>query len=278
VDHGKFLLCHLCGHRRIKQIDCEECKASNTLIPCGPGVNRLQEEVTEHYPQATSIIISSDTLKSPKAIQEMVTKVKRKEVEILIGTQMIAKGHDFSNLTVVGIIDADLSLGGGDPRAAEKTFQLLSQVSGRAGRGEKKGAVYVQTYQPHHPVIEAFLNNKRSDFLQWEKETRKTVGLPPFGKLAALILSGKDRLLVEKTARMLVQKAPFYKNIQLWGPAPAPLSFVRSRYRWRLLIKTTILPLKESPSLQDYIDSWLKQCSLPSTVKVSIDIDPYSFL
>ena len=198
--------------------------------------------------------------------------MEKGEVDILIGTQILAKGHHFPSLTLVGIVDADLGLMGSDLRASERTFQLLSQVSGRAGRGEKKGIVYLQTLYPENAVLKALLSGDREQFLRLEKDSRRILKMPPFGKLAAIIVSGANREVTDKTAAWLGQTAPNNDCITTLGPAPAPIYMLRNKYRYRLLLKTA-----KNIQIQEVIREWLKKVNIPSSVRVEVDIDPYSF-
>lgn len=275
VEHKSWnkLLCHHCGWQAKKPNHCPECKAEDSLHASGPGVERLEEEVRALFPAARVALLTSDNVATPKQAEALITKVENKEIDILIGTQMVAKGHHFPDLTLVGAIDADLGLEGGDLRAAEKSFQLLHQVSGRAGRAEKKGRVLLQTYNPEHPVMQALVHGGRDAFLAAETASRKRAGSPPFGRLAALVLSGRKELEVKQAALMVRKAAPQDAAFLVLGPAPAPLSQLKGRYRFRLLIKTS-----RTAPLQHYMRQWLSGVSLPSSVRLKVDIDPYSFL
>ena len=200
-------------------------------------------------------------------------QMEKGALDILIGTQILAKGHHFPELTLVGIVDADLGLMGSDLRAAEQTFQLLSQVAGRAGRGEKSGEVYVQTLYPENAVLEALIHNDRSRFLELEKQTRQALKMPPFGRLAALVVSGENQSLTEKTALQLGQSAPQTALISTLGPAPAPIFMLRGKYRYRLLLKTA-----KNVKIQEIVRIWLSKVKIPSKIRVEVDIDPYSFM
>lgn len=275
VDHRKSsrLLCHHCGHTVQTSENCSKCEAEGTLVPCGPGVERIAEEVSEKFPSARVEILSSDMMTSPKRLQEILHKIHAKEIDVLIGTQMIAKGHHFPELTLVGIVDADIGLQGGDLRATEKTYQLLHQVSGRAGRGQKRGRVLIQTYMPRHPVMEALLSGDRDTFIQQELNARSRGGLPPYGRLAGLILSSPYAREVEHLARHLARHKPSSDLYQILGPAPAPISLLRGKHRWRILLKSgrDALP-------QPYLEQWFSGQTIPKNVKIQIDIDPQSFL
>ena len=269
----KKLICHHCGFSMSMPSCCPECGSEEGLTACGPGVERIAEEVRGRFPQARIEIISSDMTTNLSEVSEVIRKMENNEVDILIGTQIIAKGHHFPLLTLVGIVDADLGLMGSDLRASEQTFQLLSQVSGRAGRGEKKGTVYLQTLYPENAVLKALVDNDRSRFLEIEKQTRQLLKMPPFGRLAAIIVSGTNKDSVEKTAIYLGQTAPNNDYINTLGPAQAPIYMLRGKYRYRLLLKTA-----KNIKIQAVIQEWLAKVSYPSNVRVEVDIDPYSFM
>ncbi len=270
---AKSLICHHCGYTTSLPSRCPECGSEEGLTACGPGVERVAEEVTRRFPMARIGILSSDITSTLNEVSEVIKKMENHEIDILIGTQILAKGHHFPSLTLVGIVDADLGLMGSDLRASETTFQLLSQVAGRAGRGTKKGTVYLQTLYPENAVLQALLNNDREMFLTLEKNSRRLLKLPPFGKLAALVVSGTNQDMVEKTAVSLGQCSPNTDMITTLGPAPAPIFMLRGKYRYRLLLKTA-----RALNIQEIIRSWLKRVSIPSNVRVQVDIDPYSFM
>ncbi len=275
VEHraAAKLLCHHCGHVMPPPEQCPQCEDPESFAACGPGVERIAEEVAELFPKARTAVMASDTLTGPNAITELVRKVSAHELDLLIGTQVMAKGHHFPMLTLVGVIDADLGLGGGDLRAAERTYQLLHQVSGRAGRAERAGRVLLQSFQPEHPVIQALASGDRDAFLAAEAEERRDGLLPPFGRLAALVISGEDAEEVDAAARQLGRSAPRSDEIEVLGPAPAPLALLRGRHRRRLLIKAP-----RSVTLQTLLRQWLAATPLPTSVRVQVDIDPYSFM
>ena len=267
------LQCHHCGHLAALPESCPSCQATDSLAACGPGVERLAEEVALLFPAARSAVMASDTLTGPQAAAEFVQAVRARRIDLLIGTQVVAKGHHFPHLTLVGVVDADLGLYGGDLRAAERTFQLLQQVAGRAGRAARPGRVLVQTAEPEHPVMRALAAGERDRFLQVEAEARARHGLPPFGRLAALILSCPDPAPLERACRDLAAAAPRDEGIVILGPAPAPLAMLRGRHRRRFLLKTR----RDIPP-QGVIQTWLKGCKLPPKVRLQIDINPYSFM
>nr|WP_244433907.1 primosomal protein N' [Azospirillum sp. B506] len=275
VEHrlARKLQCHHCGLQQPLPHACPECGEEGTMAACGPGVERIAEEVAELFPDARAAIMASDTLHGPRAIQEMVESIGRHELDIIIGTQVMAKGHHFPMLTLVGVVDADLGLNGGDLRAAERTYQLLHQVAGRAGRGERPGRVMLQTFMPEHPVMQALAAGDRDGFYQLEAEMRLEAGMPPFGRLAALIVSGEDPTLVERVAMALGRAAPRSETVHVLGPAPAPLALLRGRHRRRLLLKAP-----RSTQVQPLIAEWLDKVEIPPAIRVQIDVDPYSFL
>ncbi|MEZ0259527.1 MAG: primosomal protein N' [Alphaproteobacteria bacterium] len=274
VEHKRHarLQCHHCGHAQVVPKACPSCQAPDSFAACGPGVERIQEEVQELLPEAKTFILASDVITSPNMIGNAVRDIENRKHDIIIGTQIIAKGHHFPALTLVGVIDADLGLSGGDLRAGERTFQLLHQVAGRAGRAEKPGRVYMQTYMPEQSVIRALGKNDRDEFLDVESRERERAGMPPYGRLAALIISGTDEMKLEQFCRSLAQKAPRYDDIRVLGPAPAPLAFLRGKHRRRFLVKSG-----KSLSLQKYLGEWLSAIKTPSALQLKVDIDPQSF-
>jgi len=275
VEHrlARRLSCHHCGHSIPVPRTCPSCDAADALAPCGPGVERLAEEVAERWPQARTLVVTSDTMHSRADALSLAAAIEGGEVDILIGTQMLTKGHDFRSLTLVGVVDADLGLEGGDLRAAERSFQQIAQVSGRAGRGEKPGEVYVQTHQPRARLMQALATQNAEGFHAAEREARLALSMPPFGRLAALVISSLDATTAADTAKLLAASAPRSDGIEVFGPAPAPLAMLRGRHRHRLLVHA-----KRSARLQDYIRTWLAPLKLSSTVRVTVDVDPQSFL
>jgi len=267
------LICHHCGYRMYTPKCCPECGSEDGLTACGPGVERIAEEVKYRFPKARTAILSSDITSNYKEISKVIHKTAQKEVDILIGTQILAKGHNFPDLTLVGVVDADLGLMGTDLRASEQTFQLLSQVSGRAGRGEKKGDVYLQTLYPDNLVLEAVIEHNREKFIDLEKKSRKLLKMPPYGKLAAIIVSSPNMKVAETVAYTLGKYAPNTDLIQTLGPAPAPMALLRGRYRYRLLLKTA-----KHINIQEVIKKWLTFVVPRNNVRIDIDINPYSFM
>ena len=267
------LLCHHCGYFDEIPSVCPHCGSKDGLTACGPGVERVAEEAIMRFPNAKVGILSSDNAASFAAVSQIIEKMERHEIDILVGTQIIAKGHHFPNLTLVGIVDADLGLMGSDLRAAEQTYQLLSQVAGRAGRGDKSGVVYVQTTYPDNNVLKALLQNNRDIFMDFEKKSRRLLHYPPYGKLAAIIVSSAKQQAASRVATDLGRSAPHTDFISVLGPAPAPLFMLRDKYRYRLLLKTA-----RQINIQRVLQEWLKMVNIPANVRVEIDIDPYSFM
>ncbi|MFO1070363.1 MAG: primosomal protein N' [Geminicoccaceae bacterium] len=267
------IVCHHCGYSAPQPEHCPSCGAVDRLAVSGPGVERVAEELRSFLPDARVALMTSDTITGAASVAELVHAMEARAVDVLIGTQIIAKGHHFPQLTLVGVVDADLGLGGGDLRASERTFQLLYQVAGRAGRESRPGRVLIQTHLPEHPVMQALARGDKDRFLSAELEERRLGGMPPFGRLAALILAGRDVEQVKTQARRLAQLAPREDSIQLWGPAPAPMSLLRGRWRERILIRAD-----EGVDLPAWLRSWLTRVRLPGAVALQIDVDPYGFL
>ena len=275
VEHrfSQRLACHHCGHEEPVPDACPECGAKDCLVACGPGVERIADEVAEILPEARTALITSDTMNSPEAIAEFVEKAESKAIDVIVGTQLVTKGYHFPELTLVGVVDADLGLEGGDLRAAERTYQQVAQVAGRAGRGEKPGEVLIQTRHPEAPVIAALAAGDRDAFYTAETEARRDAGAPPFGRWAAIIVSSEDLAEARDAARAIGGCAPNLPDMLVLGPAPAPLSLLRGRHRFRLLINA-----KRSVELQKIVRGWLEPLQFPRGVRVSVDVDPYSFV
>lgn len=275
VEHRlvRRLACHHCGFVMPPPDECPECSEKDSLVACGPGVERICDEVNRLLPDARTIVATSDTLWSPVKAAEFVARVENKAVDVIIGTQLVTKGYHFPELTLVGIIDADLGLEGGDLRAAERTFQQIAQAAGRAGRGEKPGEVFIQTRNPSHPVIAALVAGDRDAFYDAETEQRKSAGAPPFGRFAAIIISSEDEREAGEAARAVGGAAPQVDGMYVYGPAPAPLAMLRGRYRQRLLIHA-----QRSVEVQAVIRQWLGGLQFPRSVRIGVDVDPYSFL
>lgn len=267
------LVCHLTGFSIPKPKHCPECQAPDSFTSIGPGVERIEEEVREFFPNARIEIFSSDTTPNGDAVRGLVQRMEDGEIDILIGTQIVAKGHNFPNLTFVGVIDADLGLKGGDLRAGERTYQLVSQVTGRAGRHEKKGRALIQTYAPQESVMQALAAQDRDAFFAAEIAEREAAGMPPYGRLAAVIVSAPDEMLANDAAKLMGEKAPNVEGLDLWGPAPAPLSVIRGMHRRRFLIRAN-----RGVDVSAFLAAWASRVKLHSAVRVQIDVDPYSFL
>jgi primosomal protein N' (replication factor Y) (superfamily II helicase) len=275
VEHRRAgrLMCHHCGFASTLPESCPECESEANFAACGPGVERLAEEVVALFPEARMAVMASDTISSPSAAAELVRQMTEHEIDILIGTQIVAKGHHFPGLTLVGVIDADLGLNGGDLRAAERTWQVLSQVAGRAGRAEKPGRVLLQTYLPEHPVMKTLAAADRDGFVSQEKAARREHGMPPYARLAGIIVSGENEREVATTAQKLGRSAPRSNDVTVLGPAPAPLNILRGRFRYRLLLRA-----RRSVDVQSTLRTWLGASSHSNHVRVQVDIDPISFL
>ena len=269
------LLCHQCGHTERVPSACPACGKDEALAIVGPGVERLAEEAAAHFPGARIEVLSSDLMHGAGHLKEKLAAIAAGEADVIIGTQMIAKGHNFPKLTLVGAIDADMGLQGGDLRAAEKTYQILHQVAGRAGRSDRKGRAMIQTVSPDHGVLQAIVSGDSEAFWRQEAEIRHEAGMPPYGRLAGVIVSGQDERRVWEIARALGAEAPVLnqRGIELFGPAPAPFARVRGKTRVRLLAKAA-----KGIALQAALEAWRGQVKVPSAVMVQIDVDPQSFL
>jgi primosomal protein N' (replication factor Y) len=276
VEHRfrQRLVCHHCGYSVHSPKNCPNCDAADSFVACGPGVERLEEEVHSLFPDARVMILSSDLIVSIEKMREELTEIAEGRVDIIVGTQLVAKGHNFPKLNLVGIVDADLGLANGDPRAAERTYQLLNQVAGRAGREEGRGIGFLQTHQPMHPVMRALISQDRDAFYSAEIDARERQGYPPFGRLAALVISGGDRHSTEAYAKQLAAAAPFTEEVRVLGPAEAPLAVVRGRHRFRLLVKSA-----RAYDLSHYLRQWLAAAPKPKgKLGLEVDVDPQSFL
>jgi len=268
------LVCHHCGHNERRPEACPECGTLDHLVACGPGVERIAEEVVAHFPDARTIVLSSDILGGVKRLRLELEAIAKGEADIIIGTQLVAKGHNFPNMTMVGVVDADLGLANGDPRAAERTFQLLSQVTGRAGRTGKKSLGLLQTFQPDHPVMKAIVSGDAETFYAREIAERERAGLPPFGRLAGIIVSAATRAEAETHARAMRRAAPPDPDVSVLGPAEAPLALIGGRHRFRLLVQGG-----RKSDIQGFVRKMLAEGPKQrGSVRVAVDIDPQSFL
>ncbi|MEZ5801259.1 MAG: primosomal protein N' [Nitratireductor sp.] len=276
VEHRfrQQLQCHHCGHNEPVPEACPNCGTLDHLAACGPGVERLAEEVGGLFPDARIIVLSSDTLGSVSRLRLELDAIAKGEADIVIGTQLVAKGHNFPLMSLVGVVDADLGLANGDPRAAERTFQLLSQVTGRAGRSGRSSRGLLQTYQPQHPVIQALAAGDSEAFYERETLHRQQAGLPPFGKLASIIISAASRKEAEDHARQVRRAAPAGSGMMVLGPAEAPMALVRGRYRFRLLVHG-----EKRCDMQGYLRSWLAAAPRErGSIRLQVDVDPQSFI
>jgi primosomal protein N' (replication factor Y) len=268
------LVCHHCGHTEPRPDHCPICDAEDSLVACGPGVERIAEEVATRFPEARRIVLSSDILGGVKKMRSELEAIRKGEADIIIGTQLVAKGHNFPLLALVGVVDADLGLAHGDPRAAERTFQLLAQVTGRAGRAGGDSRALLQTYTPEHPVIAAIASGDREAFYNREIEARRTSGLPPFGRLVGIIISAADRASAFGYATALRRAAPEDGPAMVFGPSEAPLAVLRGRHRFRLLVQAP-----RSTDMQAFLRGWLAAAPPPrGSVRVQVDVDPQGFM
>ncbi|QSB43669.1 primosomal protein N' [Tsuneonella flava] len=275
VEHrlSHRLACHHCGHETSTPDACPECGEHDCLVACGPGVERIADEVATILPEARVAVATSDTLNTPEKAAAFVAAAEEGAIDVIVGTQLVTKGFHFPELTLVGVVDADLGLEGGDLRAAERTYQQVAQVAGRAGRGAKPGEVLIQTRHPDAPVIAALAAGDRDAFYDAETEARRHAGAPPFGRWAAIIVSSEDEAEAREAANRIGATRPNLPDVAILGPAPAPLSLLRGRYRYRLLINA-----RRTAQVQDVIRDWLGALTFPSGVRVGVDIDPYSFV
>lgn len=267
------LVCHLTGFSMAKPQACPHCGAKDSLVSIGPGVERVEEEARSLFPEARIAVFSSDTVFGATEARELIERMERGEIDIMVATQAAAKGHNFPGLTLVGVVDADLSLRGGDLRAGERTYQLLAQVAGRAGRAERPGRALLQTWAPEHGVMHALKAQDRDAFVEAEMGEREAAGLPPFGRLASIILTGTNPEALETYAKALAAAVPNAEGLEVYGPADAPLALIRGRRRKRFLVRAD-----RTVDLQAFLATWRARARPPSSVRVTIDVDPYSFL
>ncbi len=267
------LVCHLTGFSMPKPKACPHCGAHDALVSIGPGVERVEEEARNLFPQARVAVFSSDTAFDAREGKRLIEAMAAGQIDILVATQAAAKGHNFPDLTLVGVVDADLGLRGGDLRAAERTYQLLAQATGRAGRKDKPGRALLQTWAPEHAVMQALAAQDRDAFVEAEMAERELAGLPPFGRLAAVVVSGIDPAQLEGFVQAMAQAAPNSAGVEVYGPADAPLGLIRGRRRKRFLVRAD-----RAVDLSAYMATWRARVKPPAAIRVAIDIDPYSFL
>ncbi len=275
VEHRfrRQLMCHHCGHAQPSPPACPKCGAEDALVACGPGVERLAEEAAAKFPEARIAILSSDLAGGATRIRETLSDIIAGHYNLIIGTQLVAKGHHFPELTLAGIVDADIGLGNSDPRAAERTWQLLSQVAGRAGRGEKSGRALIQTHMPDHPLMQAMAKGDRDGFFAHEKHNRELTKMPPYGRLAGVIVSGTDQNELAAFTRNLSARIPLTEDVRVLGPAPAPLAMIRGRHRFRFLVKAG-----RDVNIQAFLHSWLDGVKTRGSIRLGIDVDAQSFM
>jgi primosomal protein N' (replication factor Y) (superfamily II helicase) len=276
VDHRfkRALVCHHCGFSAPRPAACPKCQAADSFVACGPGVERLEEEVAALFPEKRVLVLSSDLMTSMERMRAEFKSIEQGEIDIVIGTQLVAKGHHFPKLNLVGVVDADLGLGSGDPRAAERTFQLLHQVIGRAGREDGRGVGFLQTHQPEHPVMKALIAQDREAFYDSEIAAREGAHYPPFGRIASLLVTGPEKPATEAFARRLAAAAPLSEDVRVLGPAEAPLAVVRGRHRFRLMVKSA-----RGFDLSAWLRGWLAAApKAKGGIKLDVDVDPQSFL
>ena len=266
-------ICHKCGHTEDTNKECKSCHSQNTIVPSGRGIERVDEEIARIFPEIKRMIFSSDYLNNPTDILSALEKIKNNEIGLIIGTQLVSKGYNFPNLTYVGVLDGDFGLELSDIRSAERTYQILNQVAGRAGRMKGDSVVKILTHMPEHPIIQSITNNQKEDFYNTELAIRKSAGMPPFSRLASIIISSSDKVLLLDYVRRLDKLKNTPKNIDVFGPIEAPLSKLRKKYRMRFLIRSP-----KNSHIQFYIERWLKTLKINPKIRVVVDVDPYNFL
>jgi len=274
VEHKqeRKIKCHHCNYSKTNHDICPSCKVSGCMKSCGPGVEKIAEEVRNLFPEEKITIITKDTMSSSDKMEKAFSAILNNEVSIIIGTQMVAKGHHFPNLTLVGIIDADIGFGGADLRATEKTYQLLEQVSGRSGR-EAPGRVAIQTYNTDSKLLKYIVNNDRESFVQEEISLRKIFKLPPFSRLIYILVTSKKEAITKDFAQKICKVAPRTKSVEIYGPSPSYLVRLKDKYRYHILMKCS-----KNIDCHKYLDDWLSQVQIPRHISVKVDVDPYNFI
>ena len=272
-QHKQRLLCHQCGRIEEMSFDCPKCLAKGSIKFIGPGVERVAEELNQKFSEKKIGVMSSDIINSPKKIKSLITKFSNKEIDIIVATQIMAKGYDFPNLSLVGIIDADAGLFGGDMRAIEKTYNMLQQVSGRAGRSQQAGKVIIQTYYPEQPIIQSLKKRDRSAFIKQALIEREQFNIPPFGFMTSIIISGSSKANVLKFSQKLVFLSRYSEKIDVLGPVEAPINLLKGQYRYRILLKGN-----NRKNLNIFTKKMLRSTKIPSSIRVVVDVDPYTFM
>jgi primosomal protein N' (replication factor Y) len=267
------MLCHYCGFTQEKLLNCTKCESEEKLLTIGPGIERLEEELQMLFPNAKIATLTSDTVGDFKKAGKIMTAIENKEYNIILGTQMIAKGLNFPDLHLVGIVDADISFAGCDLRILEKTFQLLYQVAGRAGREQEKGLVLIQTSFPDNQLLAHIKKWEYDSFIELELQNRYNLFMPPFSKLVMIRGSSTKEHVLHSFMQYIAQHAPVKQGVEILGPAPAPMFKLRNKFRYRIIVRT-----KKQVNIQTYINKWLDSIDIPSTVQIKVDIDPYTFI
>ena len=263
-------VCHQCGYKKKESLICPFCGMEGSIIYFGPGVEKIEEEAKKYFPDKNTVIITSDTIQNMKEINEIVRKISNKEIDIIIGTQMITKGYDFKDLTLVGVLDADASLFGADFRATERTYQLLTQVVGRAGRRERQGRAFIQTYNPNNVVIQALKNNNKDLIINFEKENRQLIDLPPYGKMVLISLSGKEEIKVYRKIKEIASVFPLDDRIEVYGPTQMNIYKLKNEFRFKLIVKT-----KNDINIQKLVLNIINFVKIDNNLKLKIDVNPY---
>lgn len=272
-ENSNFLVCHYCNYKEIFENFCKKCNSKDKFLTIGPGVEKIYEEVKEIFPNAKICLLSSDIAKKENDWSNTLNSIVENSVDIIIGTQIISKGHHFPFLKTVGILNIDNLLNSFDMRASEKAYQTITQVAGRAGREGTQGKVIIQTFQPDHPVIKSIKDRKKDEFLEWELNQRKINCHPPFSNLISLIIVGKNERTVQSNSSDLsdlIKKK--FKDIDVFGPAPALLRKIRGNYRWRILIK-----ISKNFLTQKNLKEFLVNIPTKKEVNLKIDVDPINF-
>lgn len=263
------LICHHCGSESKFNIACENCEEEDSFVTLGAGVERIHEEVKSLFPLSKTALMTSDSLNNQEESTKIIEKIINNEVDVIIGTQIIAKGHHFPNLSLVGIIDGDSSFNNANLRAGEKSFQLLTQVIGRAGREKHPAKIFLQSYNINNLVFKYIIEQNRDDFFNLEIQNRQIMQMPPFGKMIAIIFISKNEDLAINCGKMIVSHFPNQENIEIFGPAPMPISKIRKNYYYRVLVKSD-----KKLNIQKLINNIISSFKTPNQVRIKIDVDP----